>query len=252
MKLAVFLDFDGTLVDLAVRPDLVVVPKRLSRTLENLSGRLDGALAIITGRPMDAVDAFLAPALFSTAAAHGTERRGADGNFVKPAASVIASAQRIAERLNALVSREPRLVLEQKAGAVALHYRQAPELEHLCRIAMQQAVEGEEGFAVVDGKMVVEARPAGVDKGAAIEWFMNNAPFTERLPVFIGDDRTDEDGFAAVTRMGGVAIKVGDGATAASHRLKNPAAVLRLIRELADCEGPAERLAELLTEEPSK
>lgn len=250
-KLAMFLDFDGTLVELAERPDLVVVPKQLAHTLERLSVRLNGALAIITGRPLDAVDAFMAPALLPTAAAHGTERRRADGGLVGPPDELLAAAKEIAERLEDLVRTEPRLVLEQKAGAVALHYRQAPELEPRCRAAMEEAIAGRKEFVVVEGKMVFEARPAGVDKGVAVQRFMNEAPFTDRVPVFVGDDKTDEDGFAAVARLGGVAIKVGEGATTASHRLESPAAVIGLLGDLADSERPSERLAELLRQEQS-
>jgi trehalose 6-phosphate phosphatase len=254
MKLAMFLDFDGTLVELAERPDLVVVPKQLARTMERLSSRLGGALAIITGRPLDAVDAYLTPAVLPTAAAHGTERRRADGSVDGPAREILASAEQVADRLMALVLLDPRLVLERKAGAVALHYRQAPELEHRCRAAMQAAVGARKELAIVEGKMVLEARPTAVDKGVAVQRFMSEVPFSGRVPVFVGDDRTDEDGFAAVGRLGGVAIKVGNGATTASHRLENPAAVIRLVGHLADSERPSERLAEWLAEvsmEPS-
>jgi trehalose 6-phosphate phosphatase len=248
MKLAMFLDFDGTLVGLAERPELVVVPSHLARTLERLSERLDGALALVTGRPLHAVDAFMAPALLPTAAAHGTERRAADGSLAGPPDTILAAAGQIAERLGALVRAEPRLVLEQKAGAVALHYRQAPELARSCHAAMREALGKHKEFTLVEGKMVLEARPTAIDKGVAVQRFMNEAPFSGRVPVFVGDDRTDEDGFAAVARLGGVTIKVGEGPTMASHRLANPAAVVRLVGELVESERPSERLAELLAD----
>lgn len=244
--LAMFLDFDGTLVDLAERPDLVVVPSQLAPTLERLSHRLDGALAIVTGRPLDAVDAYMTPAVLPTAAAHGTERRRADGYVVGPPDDILAAAEAVAERLAGLVRSEPRLLLERKAGAVALHFRQAPELEQFCRAAMQAAIGERQELAIVEGKMVFEARPSAVDKGVAVQRFMTEAPFSGRLPVFVGDDRTDEDGFAAVACLGGIAIKVGSGKTIASHRLETPAAVIGLLGELAYSERPSDQLSDLL------
>lgn len=245
-NLAVFLDFDGTLVELAERPDLVVVPRDLPRTLERLKHRLDGALAIVTGRPLDALDDFMAPVRLPAAAAHGTQRRKSDGSLVQPPISIQSASRQIADRLRPLVQSEPRLVLEQKVGAVALHYRQAPDLEDRCRAVIRDAAAAVGEFVVVEGKKVFEARPAGIDKGAAIAQFMRELPFRSRLPVFLGDDRTDEDGFAAVVGLGGFAIKVGAGATVAAHRLPDVDAVGRLIGDLADCPRPSDRLAELL------
>jgi len=228
--LAVFLDFDGTLVEIAERPDLVIVPPDLPTTLMQLEQRLGGALAIVTGRSLDVVDSFLTPARTAVAAAHGSEGRLSSGSSFGPPAVVAASARQIYETLASVVEGEPRLVLEQKAGAAALHFRGAPELEDKCRAIMNDAVAGVEGFGVVEGKCVLEARPVGTDKGTAVCAFMQEPPFRNRTPIFIGDDRTDEDGFAATQSLGGAGIKVGPGATCAEFRAASVTDVHRLLR----------------------
>jgi trehalose 6-phosphate phosphatase len=231
---AAFLDFDGTLVALAPRPDEVIVPKALAASLAALAARLDGALALVTGRPIEAVDRFLAPYRFAVAGGHGTERRRADGTMIAPDPALAAAAARIGARLRPLVEREPRLVLETKPASVGLHFREAPELEAVCRTAVDAALTAEPLFTVVAGKMVFEARPARIDKGTAVEVFLTESPFAGRAPLFIGDDRTDEDGFASVQARGGLGIKVGPGQTAAHYRLADPAAVHRLVGRLGD------------------
>jgi trehalose 6-phosphate phosphatase len=231
---AAFIDFDGTLVALAPRPDAVVVPKSLGAGLAALAARLDGALALVTGRPIEAVDRFLAPYQLAVAGGHGTERRRADGTLVAPDPALAAAAARIGARLRPLADREPRVVLETKPASVALHFREAPELEAVCRRAVDEALQAEPLFTVVAGKMVFEARPARIDKGTAVEAFLTEPPFAGRAPLFIGDDRTDEDGFAVVQRRGGLGIKVGPGPTAAHYRLADPTAVHRLIEKLGD------------------
>ena len=122
-----------------------------------------------------------------------------------------------------LAARHPALRVENKRGSVALHYRQAPELEAECVKAMKEAVEESPGLTLLRGKMVVEAKPGGASKGHAIEAFMHEQPFAGRLPVFVGDDFTDEVGFATVQRMKGLGVKVGEGASVAWQRLPSPA-----------------------------
>jgi len=217
---AVFLDFDGTLVDIAPQPEAVIVPPALAATLEQLHRYLGGALALISGRPITQIDAFLKPLALPTAGVHGAERRGADGAVTllstHPLEQVEASAL-------TLVRSDPRLRVETKRGSVALHYRQAPEREAECIAAMQAAVEESPGLTLLRGKMVVEAKPGGASKGAAIEAFMAEPPFAGRTPVFVGDDITDEVGFATVQRMKGLGVKVGEGATVAWQRIATPA-----------------------------
>ena len=219
---ALFLDFDGTLVDLAAQPEAVIVPSGLVDTLGALDKYLGGAIALISGRPIEQVDAFLHPLQLPVAGVHGTERRGRDGNVTLLSTHPL---QLVEEAALALAAQHPQLRVENKRGSIALHYRQAPELEALCLQAMQSAVEESPGLTLLRGKMVVEAKPGGASKGHAIEAFLKEPPFAGRMPVFVGDDFTDEVGFSTVQRMRGLGVKVGEGASVAWHRLESPASL---------------------------
>lgn len=219
---ALFLDFDGTLVDLAQQPEDVVVPPSLVATLRDLHAYLGGAVAVISGRPMEQLDAFLAPLRLPMAGVHGSERRAADGTLSLHATYPLDEVQRAAQ---ALADQHPALRLESKRGSLALHYRQAPQLEALCLDTLRAAVEASPGLTLMRGKMVVEAKPGGASKGLAIDAFMHEAPFAGRQPVFMGDDFTDEVGFTVVQGRGGMGVKVGGGASAAWHRVESPAAL---------------------------
>ena len=218
---AVFLDFDGTLVDIAPQPEAVVVPPALTQTLELLHTYLGGALALISGRPIEQIDHFLRPLVLPSAGGHGPERRAAGGEVTLVSTHPLEVVERAAL---ALVQQHPELRIENKRGSIALHYRQAPQLEGECVAAMQAAVEQSPGLTLLRGKMVVEAKPGGASKGAAIEAFMAEPPFAGRTPVFVGDDITDEVGFATVQRMRGLGMKVGAGPSVAFARIASPAA----------------------------
>jgi trehalose 6-phosphate phosphatase len=220
---ALFLDFDGTLVDLAPQPEAVVVPPSLVQTLTALSASLGGALALISGRPIAQIDAFLHPLRLPVAGVHGAERRSFDGELTLAHTHPL---EHVAEVAAALSAQHPRLRVENKRGSLALHYRQAPELEQLCLDAMRAAVEQSPGLTLLRGKMVVEAKPGGASKGHAIEAFLHEPPFAGRVPIFVGDDATDEVGFATVQRLRGLGVKVGEGPSVALQRLDSPA-VLR-------------------------
>ncbi|MEO7391640.1 MAG: trehalose-phosphatase [Ramlibacter sp.] len=219
---ALFLDFDGTLVDLAEQPEGVIVPSGLVPTLATLNTYLGGALALISGRPMEQIDGFLRPLVLPVAGVHGAERRGADGQLTLLSTHPL---QQVEEAALTLVARHPQLRVENKRGSVALHYRQAPELEAQCLEAMQAAVEESPGLTLLRGKMVVEAKPGGASKGHAIEAFLQEPPFAGRTPVFVGDDFTDEVGFSTVQRLGGMGVKIGEGSSVAWQRLESPAAL---------------------------
>lgn len=219
---ALFLDFDGSLVDLAPQPEAVIVPSGLVGTLGAIHRYLGGALALISGRPIEQIDAFLHPLKLPAAGVHGAERRSADGAMTLLSTHPL---QRVEEAAMALAAQYPALRVENKRGSVALHYRQAPELERLCLEAMQAAVEESPGLTLLHGKMVAEAKPGGASKGHAIEAFMREPPFAGRTPVFVGDDFTDEVGFSTVQRLHGLGVKVGEGATVAWQRLASPAAL---------------------------
>jgi trehalose 6-phosphate phosphatase len=221
---ALFLDFDGTMVDLAPQPNAVHVPQPFISVLRDLNDYLQGAVAVISGRPIEQIDAFLQPLRLGVAGVHGAERRGADGRVHLLNTHPL---DQVEEAACALAARHPGLLVEKKRGSVALHYRQRPELEDLCLGAMRRAVEESPGLTLLRGKMVVEAKPGGASKGRAIEDFLAEPPFAGRKPVFIGDDITDEVGFSSVQRLGGLGIKVGEGPTVAWSRVPDPTALRR-------------------------
>ncbi|GLQ08445.1 trehalose 6-phosphate phosphatase [Devosia yakushimensis] len=233
-RLAIFTDFDGTLVELADTPDAIDVPVSLAHQLERTARELNSAFAVLTGREIEDIDKYLAPLTLPVAGAHGTQRRRADGfvETVDPAA--VLAAEEIAHAIEPLVVAHPELVMEAKEGAVALHFRQAPELEDVCRHAMEEAVNSVTDFTLVAGKMVIEARPRSMSKGTALRAFMQEEPFLGRTPIFIGDDTTDEDGFIAAQELGGVGIKLGEGETSARMRIANVASVHALLQGLGD------------------
>ena len=216
---ALFLDFDGTMVDIAPQPDAVHVPGPLLAVLRQVHVYLHGAVAVISGRPIAQIDAYLEPVKLAVAGVHGTERRGADGQVHLLNTHPLDHVEDAARELAAL---HPGLLVENKRGSLALHYRQSPELEGVCVRAMQHAVDESPGLTLLRGKMVVEAKPGGASKGRAIEDFLAEPPFAGRTPVFIGDDVTDEVGFSTVQRLGGLGIKVGEGATVAWQRVADP------------------------------
>lgn len=226
---ALFLDFDGTLVDLAPQPEEIVVPPDLITLLQRIQQESDGALAIVSGRPLDQLDFFLSPLRLPAAGVHGAERRTADGRILQ---QPVPDVHHLRERLLPLVESHPGLQLELKRGALALHYRHAAHLEQRCVETMMDALRHEPGFTLLQGKMVVEAKPH-INKGDAVAAFLHEAPFRGRRPVFIGDDVTDEAGFAIAQGevFGGLGIKVGSGPSQALQRLGDPAAVLTLLRQ---------------------
>jgi trehalose 6-phosphate phosphatase len=233
-RFALFLDFDGVLVDLAETPDAVVVSDKLRSRLEKLNGALGGAVAVVSGRGLQAIDDFLFPTVLAVAGDHGNQRRTSSGEieWENTRASVAASA--LYELIKARVGNDDRLLVEQKASAVALHYRLAPERGRECIEWMEAAVQREPALSIVFGKMVVEARAHGVTKGEAVRKYMEEPPFADRVPVFIGDDVTDEDGFVAVQERGGIGIKVGEGQTAARLRMRDTAEVANFLDAIVE------------------
>jgi trehalose 6-phosphate phosphatase len=222
---ALFLDFDGTLVEIAAAPDLVEVPPQLPQLLGALCDHLDGALALVSGRPIDELARLLAPFAGAMAGQHGLERRRGDGQVLRCAPpSALVPLRPV---LAGYAERHPGIRFEDKGCSLALHFRQAPGLAAACRGLVRRAALASGGaLKAIDGKMVIElvAQPSG--KGRAIAAFLEEPPFRDRVPVFVGDDSGDEDGFAMVERLGGISVRVGSGATAARHRLADVADVL--------------------------
>jgi len=218
---SLFLDFDGTLVTLADRPDGIEVPRHLPSLLDRVAAALGGRLAILTGRALADLDRHLAAPHLAAAGSHGLELRGVE-------AEDTAAPQALAEARTALAhfaAGAPGLLVEDKPASVALHYRLAPERESAA-LALAESLAARTGLAVQRGKMVVELRPPGADKGDAVRALMAEPPFAGAVPVVVGDDLTDEDGFRAAAALGGFGILVGAAReTAARYRLPGVEAV---------------------------
>lgn len=226
---AVFLDVDGTLLEIAPRPELVSVPSGLPALIAHLAEERRGAVALISGRPLAQLDRLFQPWHGAAAGLHGSERRRADGtlDYIFDPASH-AAIDRIRPKLAALARGESGLVFEDKRGTLALHYRAVPEREREI-LAFAEALHREAGAALrlIAGKMVIEFQPTHVNKGLAIAAFLAEPPFIDRRPVFVGDDTTDEDGFAEINRAGGITVRVGTaGKTVANYGLRSVGDVL--------------------------
>ena len=221
-SIALFLDFDGTLVELATTPEGISVPETLSDQLGRLRERLDGRLALVSGRAVSNLEKHLGPLTIACAGSHGASRRLADGSRLGAEALALpeAASSELAEYAKA-----KGFDLENKDHGAALHYRRAPSLEQ-SGLAFAQQLAQRHDLAVKTGKFVIELVHRGADKAGAVEAFMAEPTFAGALPIFIGDDVTDEDGFAAVGAMGGFGIVVGDRSpTKARYRLSSPAQV---------------------------
>ncbi|MDK9720733.1 MAG: trehalose-phosphatase [Rhodospirillales bacterium] len=218
---ALFLDVDGTLLDLAEHPDAVVVPEGLPKLLEKLTAALDGALALVSGRSLASLDCLLGDTTFDAAGCHGAEMRIAGQlSILSDASQDVALA---AERLVRLASSSPLLMVELKPHSVAFHYR-GSEFDALkARQMAVEAIRGLEGrLRLLDGKQVVEVLPQAIGKGAAIARFLASSAYRDRVPVFVGDDVTDEEGFKEVNQRGGISIHVGcRNDTCAQFKAKN-------------------------------
>jgi trehalose 6-phosphate phosphatase len=220
-----FLDVDGTLLDLADHPSLVRIDRHLVALLTALERAAGGALALISGRPVADIDRLLADTGFCVAGQHGAERRDSSGTIHRHEVPR-AALEEARQRLGLMAAKHPGLMLEDKGVNLALHFRSAPELLAGAEDAVRRLVRDLGGeFEMQLGKMVIELRPAGKDKGVAIAEFLDEAPFRGRVPVFVGDDLTDERGFELVNRVGGHSVKVGEGESAARWRLPDSVAV---------------------------
>lgn len=222
---ALFLDVDGTLLDITERPFVARVEPDLRRLLRKVFEVTGGAMALISGRSVADIDRLFASSRFCVAGQHGAERRDAAGRLHRHRLSD-ERLRKAGDQLRRMVAEHPGLVLEEKGMSLALHFRLAPDLGAQVRDVMRGLVErlGDE-FEVQEGKMVFEIKPGGRDKGTAIAEFMEETPFRGRLPVFIGDDLTDEFGFQLVNRAGGYSVRVGEGMSAARLRLPDARAV---------------------------
>jgi trehalose 6-phosphate phosphatase len=232
---ALFLDFDGTLVELADGPDAIRVPPELAGLLRRLSERLDGRLALVSGRGISDLAKYVDCADLAISGSHGLEIRHARRKIVAPdippaMTDAVRAIQRFAEGVEGLI-------VENKSMGIALHYRQAPELEPRV-LAFMRDVAQEAGLAIQHGKMMTELRPKGADKGDAVRAFMTEPKFASARPIFVGDDLTDEHAFEAAAALGGGGVLVGPTRqTAASWRLDGVPDVARWLTAYAGADA---------------
>lgn len=231
-RAALFLDLDGSIVPIAFEPGAVKADPSCRIVLKRAIDDLRGRVAIISGRTIAAVDEVIGNAVQCVAGVHGLQRRTVVGGLVlEPPHARVADATSV---LEALARAQPGLLVEQKGQSVAVHYRAAPAAADAV-IDTVERLASASGLELQCGKMVAELRTPGPDKGAAINRFMLEAPFAGARPIFVGDDLTDEAGFAAARAHGGVGVLVGDERrTLAQGRLADPVATLAWIMRSLD------------------
>jgi trehalose 6-phosphate phosphatase len=227
-----FLDVDGTLIELTESPFDTRASDALKTLLKQVAERLDGALALVSGRSIEYLDQLFAPLRLPASGLHGVERRKASG-AVQGASFKDTQLDAARTSLALLVASHPGTLLEDKGRTVAVHFRMAPQFEPEVREAVT-AIAASLGtrYHVQSGNQMLEIKPLGFTKGGAIKAFMLEPPFSGRRPVFLGDDLTDVDGFRVVETQGGMSIAVGD-RVSAQYRLDDPAAVRAWLAAIA-------------------
>ena len=235
---AFFVDIDGTMIDFAPRPDEVFVDPELPVRLRTLWNRLDGALAMLSGRPLREIDALVHLPFAAAGGLHGSELRASDGS-VLALPTDRAKLQPALERATAAAREAPGLLVEDKGGAIALHFREAPQTAPVAQRAAADMLRlAGPDFNLLQGNCVIELKRSDIDKGMALAALMQTEPFKGRVPWMIGDDVTDEYAFDKANALGGVSIIVGARRpTCARYHLRDPAAARAWIAELAGGES---------------
>jgi trehalose 6-phosphate phosphatase len=227
-----FLDVDGTLIELTDTPSQTFADAEIKSLLSEAGERLGGAVALISGRKIATLDELFAPLKLPAAGLHGVERRKMDGS-IQGASFVDAQLEPARASLKALVAAHPGTLFEDKERTIAVHFRTAPHFAQAMRDAVVEIAKPlGSNYHIQGGKMLYEIKPRGFSKATAIQAFMKEPPFRGRRPVFIGDDLTDRDGFAMVEEHGGLSIAVGDHVQARYH-LGDVTAVRGLLRQIA-------------------
>ena len=229
---SVFLDFDGTLVDLADSPDAIVVPEDMAMTLETVARKCNGRLVIVTGRSLASVEPYLGGFAGPIIGGHGAEERidGVTSRCIAVDDHVVA---RMGDMAEAFAATHPGLLAERKPSGIVIHFRSAEDLAADAYAFLRVLDETHPGFELHHAKMAYELRPKGIGKELSIQRHMEAAPFAGTLPIFFGDDVTDEPALQWVGESGGLAVKVGEGDTAASNRVEDPRTVRNLLRSWA-------------------
>src|ERR1700753_47496 len=237
---AMLLDIDGTLLDLARTPREVWVPPGLAATLHALKQRTTGALALVSGRSLNAIDLIFAPDRFPAVGGHGAEMRlSTDGDAVATHAPPMDAE--LKRRLAAIARLSPGILLEDKGYSLALHYRLAPHAEKAIyeAVSLIRADLPNAPIEILPGKCVCEIKQAGFDKASGVRELMTHEPFRGRRPVFIGDDVTDESVFAITPELGGLAFSVGRHANGVAGRFDTPSDVRAWLKRLVDGKASA-------------
>ena len=222
-NVAIMLDVDGTLLDIAPRPQEVFVPKNLRETLQRLRRQLDGAVAFVSGRPLEDIDRIFAPLKLPAVGGHGAEIRLAGDGHVKRHTRVSLDPA-IKMQFYEVAKLGPGIIVEDKDYSIALHYRLAPQLGGQVMDAVAAIYErsGANAFEILPGKSVVEIKPRGFNKGVGLKYLMRHAPFAGRRPVFVGDDTTDHAAFAVLPDFKGIGYSVGGIVPGASFNFDGP------------------------------
>ena len=234
---ALFLDADGTLLEIAETPSAVRGDAAMRRLLENLQGMLGDAVAVVSGRPIADIDRIFDMPALSVAGLHGLEWRDATGRVRRP--NHLPPVSLLKDRIDRFAASCKGILVEDKQATIAVHYRHAPEAGETTYAYLADLIRDCDGLTLLHGKMVVEVKPSGIDKGSAIDRFMAAAPFAGRRPVIAGDDVTDETGFVAVNDLGRISVRIGDDAdTAARYRLPDVSALHRWLRDSVEPAHP--------------
>jgi trehalose 6-phosphate phosphatase len=232
LKWCLFLDVDGTLIELTDSPRDTFANQELKILLSQTAERLGGALALVSGRGIAYLDALFAPLQLPAAGLHGVERRKASG-AIHGASFVDGQLSQARAAVHALAQAHPGTLVEDKGRTLAVHYRMAPQHEAAVRQALADIARPlGSNYHIQDGNMVLEIKPRGFSKAAAIKAFMAEPPFSGRKPVFVGDDLTDQEGLRMIEDQGGISVAVGD-RVQAQFRLENPAAVRSWLQGIA-------------------
>jgi trehalose 6-phosphate phosphatase len=233
--IAILLDVDGTLLDIAATPQEVEVPKDLPPALGRVSQRLDGAVALVSGRTIAELDDFFAPLRLPAIGGHGAELRPTRGGAVLANRAVPLDPV-FKQQLKDIAERHPGVLIEDKGYSIALHYRKAPKqgVGLIHDVKRAYAAWADKSFELLTGKAVLEIKFSNFNKGTAVRELMSYAPFVGRAPIFVGDDRTDEDAFAVVPEFNGHAMSVGRRIPGVDDHFNSPADVRRWLERLAD------------------
>ncbi len=236
---ALFLDVDGTLLDLADWPGAVLIPPGLVAVLGRVERSLEGAMALISGRSVEELDRLFEPLRLRASGVHGAQLRFDPGKAPLAASGAVALPVSLWKSLSEVVRAFPGTFAENKRYSFAVHYRLAPEAEAPLRERIMKLVEPRSDIQVMNAHYALELKAPGFDKGRAIEAFLATPPFRGRTPIFIGDDKTDEAGFALVSARGGYSYSVGRRRPGAIGAFAGPEAVRVWLADIANHGGGA-------------